>query len=127
MFGLKGLTGVGISFGADRIYDVLEELALFPESTARSTHVLISNFDKLAELYALPLLQKLRNAGIAAELYPSSAKLKKQLAYADAKNIPYVILIGEEEIQNGQLSLKNMYTGEQKTLNETEALSLLSS
>lgn len=127
MFGLKGLTGVGISFGADRIYDVLEELALFPESTARSTQVLISNFDKLAELYALPLLKKLRNAGIAAELYPSSAKLKKQLAYADAKNIPYVILIGEEEIQNGKLSLKDMQTGEQQTLNEAEVLSLLSS
>lgn len=127
MFGLKGLTGVGISFGADRIYDVLEELALFPESTAQSTQVLISNFDKLAELYALPLLQKLRNAGIAAELYPSSTKLKKQLAYADAKNIPYVILIGEEEIENGKLSLKDMQSGEQQTLSEAEVLSMLSS
>ncbi len=127
MFGLKGLTGVGISFGADRIYDVLEELALFPESTAQSTKVLISNFDKLAELYALPLLKKLRAVDVAVELYPTQAKLKKQLAYADAKRIPYVILIGEEEIQHGLLSLKDMQTGEQKKLNETEVLSLLTS
>lgn len=127
MFGINGLAGVGISFGADRIYDVLDELALFPESAIQSTHVLITNFDKLAELYALPLLQKLRNVGIATELYPSSAKLKKQLAYADAKNIPYVILIGEEEIQSGMLSLKDMHTGEQRKLSVEETLSLLSS
>ncbi|SEL44122.1 histidine--tRNA ligase [Parapedobacter koreensis] len=127
MFGLKGLTGVGVSFGADRIYDVLEELGLFPESAAQSTNVLISNFDKLAELYALPLLQKLRKADIAAELYPTAAKLKKQMAYADAKKIPYVILIGEEEIQSGLLSLKNMQTGEQRKMDETALLMLLSS
>jgi len=126
MFGLKGLTGVGISFGADRIYDVLDELSLFPPSTGRSTQVLISNFDKLAELYALPILQKLRRAGIAAELYPASAKLKKQMAYADAKNIPYVLLIGDEEMQNGLLSLKDMRTGEQQKLDEHAVLALLS-
>ncbi|SKB64553.1 histidyl-tRNA synthetase [Parapedobacter luteus] len=127
MFGLKGLTGVGISFGADRIYDVLEELGLFPESTAQSTKVLISNFDKLAELYALPLLQKLRNADIAVELYPAAAKLKKQLAYADAKKIPYVVLIGEEEIQSGLLTLKDMQTGEQRKLDEKALFTFLSS
>src|SRR5690606_35859739 len=110
MFGLKGMTGVGVSFGADRIYDVLEELGLFPESATQSTQVLISNFDKLAELYALPLLRKLRAAGVAAELYPAAAKLKKQLAYADAKRVPYVILIGEEEIESGLYSLKDMHT-----------------
>src|SRR3546814_17154024 len=97
MFGLKGITGVGVSFGADRIYDVLEELGLFPESTAQSTQVLISNFDKLAELYALPLIRKLRAAGVAPELYPPPAKLNKQLAYADHKKIPNVQLIREAE------------------------------
>jgi histidyl-tRNA synthetase len=116
MFGLKDLTGVGISFGADRIYDVLEELNLFPKSAAQGTKVLISNFDEAAELYALPLLQKFRSIGIAAELYPSAAKLKKQMSYADGKNIPYVILIGESEMQSGLLTLKNMESGEQQQL-----------
>lgn len=120
MFGLKGVAGVGISFGADRIYDVLEELGLFPVATERSTRVLISNFDRLAELYALPLLRKLRAAGIASELYPAPAKLKKQLAYADHKKIPYVVLIGEEEIAAGQFSLKDMLSGEQWKLTEAE-------
>lgn len=116
MFGLKDLTGVGISFGADRIYDVLEELNLFPTSAQQGTKVLISNFDENAELYALPLLQQLRETGIAAELYPASAKLKKQMSYADAKSIPYVILIGDEEMQSGLLTLKNMESGEQEKL-----------
>jgi histidyl-tRNA synthetase len=116
MFGLKGLTGVGVSFGADRIYDVLQELNLFPESVATGTKVLISNFDKEAELYALPILQQLRVSNVAAELYPSSAKLKKQMSYADDKHIPYVILIGSDEMQTGQLTLKNMHSGEQQKL-----------
>lgn len=116
MFGLKGLTGVGVSFGADRIYDVLLELNLFPESTAAGTTVLISNFDEAAALYALPLVQQLRQAGISAELYPVSAKLKKQMSYADAKNIPYVILIGSDEMQNGELTLKDMQSGQQEKL-----------
>lgn len=114
MFGLKGLTGVGISFGADRIYDVMEELKLFPESTEETTKVLISNFDKEAELYALPLLQALRAAGIAAELYPAAAKLKKQLGYADDRKIPFAVLIGSEEMQSGKLTLKNMRSGVQE-------------
>jgi histidyl-tRNA synthetase len=116
MFGLKDLTGVGISFGADRIYDVLEELNLFPKSAAQGTKVLISNFDEAAELYALPILQQLRNQGIATELYPSSAKLKKQMSYADGKNIPYVILIGGDEMESGLLTFKNMETGDQEKL-----------
>ena len=116
MFGLKGLTGVGISFGADRIYDVLEELDLFPEDAIAGTKVLISNFDDQAEKYALPLLQQLRQAGIAAELYPAAAKLKKQMGYADAKNIPYVILIGSDEMQSGMLTLKDMQSGDQQKL-----------
>jgi len=125
MFGLKGLTGVGISFGADRIYDVLEELNLFPESAATGTRVLISNFDTQAELYALPVLQSLREAGIAAEIYPSSAKLKKQMGYADTKSIPYVILIGDDEIQSGRLTLKDMKSGDQKKLTLEEITQLL--
>ncbi len=125
MFGLKGLTGVGVSFGADRIYDVLEELNLFPASAEVGTKVLISNFDAEAEKYALPIVQQLRNAGISAELYPSSAKLKKQMAYADAKNIPYVILVGGDEISSGELTLKDMQSGEQKKLTVLGILELL--
>lgn len=125
MFGLKGLTGAGISFGADRIYDVMHELGLFPESAAAGTRVLISNFDAAAERYALPLLQRLREAGIAAELYPASAKLKKQLSYADAKAIPYVVLIGSDEMQSGMLTLKNMQSGEQQKLEAAALTGLL--
>ncbi|MDQ7948146.1 MAG: histidine--tRNA ligase [Pedobacter sp.] len=116
MFGLKDLTGVGISFGADRIYDVLEELSLFPVSAAQGTKVLISNFDAAAEVYALPILQQLRSHDIAAELYPAAAKLKKQLGYADDKKIPYVILIGEDEMKSGKLTLKDMQSGAQQQL-----------
>lgn len=125
MFGLKDLTGVGVSFGADRIYDVLEELNLFPLSAEIGTKVLISNFDAEAEKHALPILQQFRNAGIATELYPSSAKLKKQMAYADAKKIPYVILIGGDEIASGELTLKDMQSGEQKKLTTLAILDLL--
>lgn len=125
MFGLSDLTGVGISFGADRIYDVLEELKLFPESTSESTTVLISNFDEQAERFALPLLQKLRTSGIRAEIYPSSAKLKKQMTYADDKNIPFVILIGSDEMESGLLTLKNMKSGEQQKLSADQTIVLL--
>jgi histidyl-tRNA synthetase len=125
MFGLKGLTGVGISFGADRIYDVLHELNLFPVSSANGTKVLFSNFDVEAETYALPLLQQMRNQGIAAELYPSSAKLKKQMSYADAKSIPYVILIGSDEMNDGLLTLKTMSSGDQQKLSINAIIDLL--
>lgn len=125
MFGLKGLTGAGISFGADRIYDVLAELNLFPDSVVTGTKVLISNFDQEAERYALPVLQTLREAGIAAELYPSSAKLKKQMSYADAKNIPFVILIGSDEMQSGALTLKDMHSGEQQKYTLEDIISRL--
>jgi histidyl-tRNA synthetase len=127
MFGLKDLTGVGISFGADRIYDVMEELQLFPDNAGESTRVLISNFDETAETYALPLLSALRRNGVAAELYPTAAKLKKQLSYADAKKIPYVILIGSEEMESGLLSLKNMQSGEQQKLDIAAIIQLLNS
>ncbi|RFZ92354.1 histidine--tRNA ligase [Mucilaginibacter conchicola] len=116
MFGLKGLTGAGISFGADRIYDVLEELNLFPASTDQSTQVLICCFDADAEGYALPLLQDLRANNINAELYPAGTKIKKQMDYANNKQIPYVVLIGTEEMQSGELSFKNMQSGEQEKL-----------
>lgn len=125
MFGLKGLTGVGVSFGADRIYDVLEELNLFPLSASAVTKVLIVNFDKSLEQHTLPLLLKLRNEGIAAELYPVVAKLRKQMGYADDKNIPYVLLVGEQEVESGEFSVKDMATGEQKLLNIDEVISLL--
>ena len=125
MFGLKGLTGVGVSFGADRIYDVLQELNLFPVSAAEGTRILISNFDAEAESYALPLVQKLRENGISAELYPSAAKLKKQLSYADAKSIPYVILIGSDEMNNAELTLKDMVSGDQQKLTIDAIINLL--
>jgi histidyl-tRNA synthetase len=113
MFGLKGLTGVGISFGADRIYDVMEELNLFPVETTQSTQLLICCFDKEGEKFALPILQQLRRQNVSSELYPAGTKLKKQLDYANAKNIPNVIIIGSEEIESGMLTVKNMLTGEQ--------------
>lgn len=125
MFGLKGLTGVGVSFGADRIYDVLEELNLFPPSSSAVTKVLIVNFDKSLEQHTLPLLLRLRDQGIAAELYPVVAKLRKQMGYADDKNIPYVLLVGEQEVESGEFSIKDMATGEQKLLNIDEVISLL--
>lgn len=127
MFGLKDLTGVGISFGADRIYDVLEELNLFPDSAEESTKILITNFDAAAEAFALPILQQFRNSGIAAELYPSSAKIKKQMSYADNKHIPYVLLIGTEEMESGKLTLKEMKTGTQEKLSVGEVISKLKS
>ncbi|NHA06297.1 histidine--tRNA ligase [Mucilaginibacter sp. HC2] len=126
MFGLKGLTGVGISFGADRIYDVLEELNLFPAASNQSTQVLICNFDKEGELYGLPLLQQLRRQNINAELYPAGAKIKKQMEYANNKNIPYTVVIGSEEIQSGLLAFKNMETGEQEKLSAEDIVKRVS-
>lgn len=125
MFGTPGLSGVGISFGADRIYDVLLELDIFPKETSVGTRVLLSNFDKEAERYALPLLNRLRAEGIAAELYPSAAKLKKQMSYANAKNIPFVILIGDEEIKNGFYTLKDMINGTQTQVSEADIFKLI--
>lgn len=125
MFGLKDLTGVGVSFGADRIYDVLEELNLFPQGGSERTKLLIVNFDSAIEDFTLPLMYRLREAGVAVELYPSAVKLKKQMSYADSKAIPYVLLVGDEEVSSGQLSLKNMETGEQEKLNMDELIKKL--
>ena len=116
MFGLKGLTGVGISFGADRIYDVLEELDLFPQTASQGTKVLICCFDADGEKFALPLLKQLRDSDIPSELYPAGAKIKKQLDYANAKQVPFAIMIGSDEMQSGLLSLKDMVSGGQEKL-----------
>jgi histidyl-tRNA synthetase len=125
MFGLPNVSGVGFSFGVDRIYDVMEELQLFDKTVASGTKILISNFDKAAEIYSLPILQKLREAGIAAELFPEASKLKKQMTYADNKGIPFVLLIGSQEMESGNLNLKNMQTGEQESLTLEEILAKL--
>ena len=116
MFGLKGLTGVGISFGADRIYDVLEELNLFPQTASQGTKVLICCFDADGEKFALPLLKQLRDSEIPSELYPAGAKIKKQLDYANAKQVPFTIMIGSDEMQSGLLTLKDMVSGGQEKL-----------
>ncbi len=125
IFGLKGVSGVGISFGADRIYDVLEEIKGFPDFSTVSTRVLFANFGEAEARYCLGLLQRLRNNGINAELYPDAAKMKKQLAYADARKIPYIALVGTEEMKNGQVTLKDMQKGEQSTITFEELLHVL--
>lgn len=125
MFGKDGLTGVGISFGADRIYDVLEELQLFPVSNQQSTQVLICVFGKAEEACAIPILNQLRSAEINTELFPFGAKMKKQMQYANDKNIPYVLIIGADEMQSGLLSLKNMETGAQEKLSVQEIFNVL--
>ena len=116
VFGREGLSGVGISFGADRIYDVLEELNLFPECTEETTQLLIVNFGDQEAAHCLKLLKEIRKAGINAEIYPDSAKMKKQMKYADQKAIPFVALVGQSEIEEGVISLKDMATGTQENL-----------
>jgi histidyl-tRNA synthetase len=115
-FGMPNLSGVGISFGVDRIYDVLDELELFPANATESTKVLLTNFDSESQKACLPILAKLRSMDIAAELYPSSDKMKKQFEYANKKGIAYVLLVGSEEIKNEKYSLKDMASGEQESL-----------
>jgi histidyl-tRNA synthetase len=126
-FGVPGLSGVGISLGVDRIYDVMEELNLFPENQTMSTRVMLSNFDKDAFNFGLTVLPALREAGINAEMYPDAVKLKKQLDYADRKNIPFVILIGSDEIKANLFSLKNMKTGEQQKGSIEELIQIIKS
>ena len=116
IFGLPNTSGVGVSFGADRIFDVMEELKLFPEALVSSSQVLFVNFGDKEAAYCLPILERLREEGIASELYPDNAKLKKQFKYADQKQIPTVIMVGEDEMQSGNLSFKNMISGEQEKL-----------
>lgn len=113
VFGLEGVSGVGISFGADRIYDVLNQLDLYPKDALQTTQLLFVNFGPTEESYLLPLIAKVRAAGIRTELYPEAAKMKKQMSYADTKRIPFVALVGENEIKENKINLKNMLTGEQ--------------
>jgi histidyl-tRNA synthetase len=113
IFGLPDVSGVGVSFGAERIYDVLTELNLFPIDTLTGTQVLLVNFGDGESIYCLKIINTIRKAGISAELYPDTTKMKKQMSYADDKKIPFVILVGEEEIRTGLLTLKEMQTGEQ--------------
>ncbi|MEO5673529.1 MAG: histidine--tRNA ligase [Chitinophagales bacterium] len=122
MFGLKGVSGVGISFGADRIYDVMEELKLFPASAAKGTQVLFCYFDEAFQNYCLPLVKQVRDAGVAAEIYPSPEKMKKQLKYANDKKIPFVAVVGAHEMQSGKLAFKDMESGEQTGLTIDEII-----
>ena len=122
IFGLKGVSGVGISFGADRIYDVMTELNLFPTDPMQSTQVLFTNFGEKEEKHCMQLLRSLRSAGINAEIYPENAKMKKQFKYADDKQIPYVAVVGEEEMQNGLIALKHMQSGDQTPLTLEELI-----
>ncbi|MDX1365529.1 MAG: His/Gly/Thr/Pro-type tRNA ligase C-terminal domain-containing protein, partial [Arenibacter latericius] len=117
IFGLKNVSGVGISFGLDRIYLVLEELNLFPDTITKSTEVLFINFGDNEALACLKAVQSLREHDVNAELYPDAAKMKKQMNYANRRAIPFVVLVGEEELKNNSFTLKNMATGEQTTLN----------
>ena len=125
IFGLKNMSGVGISFGADRIFDVMQQLNLFPEDNKATTQILFVNFGAKEERYCLPLMQQLRAAGINTEIYPEPAKMKKQMGYADKKGIPFVALVGETEMQENKIALKNMATGEQQNITLAQAVEIL--
>jgi len=125
IFGLKEVSGVGISFGADRIYDVMLQLNRFPERDEMDTQLLFVNFGPREEEHILPVLHKLRQRGIAAEIYPDAAKMKKQMSYANSRQIPFVVLVGEKEIEEGLLTLKEMESGEQFRLTPEELLERL--
>ena len=120
IFGMPGLSGVGISFGADRIFDVLNQLDLYPKETATATRLLFVNFGEAEAAYSLPILAQVRAAGISAEIYPDAVKMKKQMSYANQKQIPYVAIVGETEMAQGKVMLKNMQTGEQQLLGPDE-------
>ena len=122
IFGLPGISGVGISFGADRIYDVLGGLDLYPKEAAQGTELLVINFGATETAYCLPVLRRCREAGIRTEIYPDSVKMNKQMAYANAKQVSFVVLAGEEEIAQGKLTLKNMATGEQTLVTPEELI-----
>jgi histidyl-tRNA synthetase len=125
IFGVSDLSGVGISFGADRIYDVMEMLQLFPEHVAQTTQVFIAYFSDETVNRSVQLLYHLRSHGMAAEMYPEAAKMKKQFKYADDRNIPFVLVIGDEELAQNQVNVKNMLTGEQKAVALDEILNFL--
>lgn len=122
VFGMEGVSGVGISFGADRIYDVLNQLDLYPKDAVDGTQLLFVNFGEAESAYVLPVLAKVRAAGIRAEIYPDSAKMKKQMGYANNKAIPFVAIVGENEMNEGKLTLKNMTNGEQSLVTPDELI-----
>ena len=122
IFGMPGISGVGISFGVDRIYDVLNQLEAYPKDATNGTRLLFINFGQQETAYCLPVAARARQAGIRTEVFPDSAKMKKQMAYANAKQIPFVALAGENEINEGKLTLKNMETGEQQLLTPDELI-----
>lgn len=126
IFGLPDVSGVGISFGADRIFDVMDQLNLFPEETTAASKVFFVNFGEKEEVYLLPILAQLRNIGVSCEIYPEADKMKKQMNYANRKGIPYVVLAGESEIESGKLTLKEMISGNQQLLNVEELLDVVS-
>ncbi len=125
IFGMPGLSGVGISFGADRIYDVLNTLDLYPKDWMTATQILFINFGEKETAYCLSILNKVRAQGVRAEIYPDAAKMKKQMSYANAKQIPYVALAGENEMKEGKITLKNMETGEQQLVTPEELIAKL--
>jgi histidyl-tRNA synthetase len=125
IFGMSGMSGVGISFGADRIYDVMLGLNLFPAELACSTKVLFTNFGEEEQIASLRLISKLRDKGVAAEIYPDAGKMKKQMEYANRRGIPYVVIIGSEELQRSVATLKNMCTGEQCEVSFDELVATL--
>jgi histidyl-tRNA synthetase len=126
IFGLPGVSGVGVSFGAERIYDVLEHLKLFPQESPEITRVLFVNFGEKEEGYCLPVLTKLRKEGINSEIFPENAKMKKQMIYANKKEIPFVVLAGESEMEAKKFTLKNMETGEQNLVTAEELINIVS-
>ena len=125
VFGLNGVSGVGISFGADRIYDVLNTLDLYPQDAREATQVMFTNFGAAEAAFSMKMLKELRNAGIAAEIYPDSAKMKKQMGYADALAIPFVAIVGETEMAQNKMMLKNMTSSEQSLVSVEEAIEII--
>lgn len=125
VFGLPGLSGVGISFGADRIYDVLNALDLYPKETMNATQLLFINFGETETRYCMPIVAEARRNGIRTEMYPDKAKMKKQMNYANAKDIPFVALAGENEINEGKITLKDMATGQQQTVTPAEVVGII--
>ena len=127
IFGMPGISGVGISFGVDRIFDVLNALDLYPKDSVMGTQLLFINFGQAETQYSLPVVAKARQAGIRTEMYPDAVKMKKQMSYANAKAVPFVALAGENEMQQGKFTLKNMTTGEQQLVTPDELIAVVKS
>lgn len=125
VFGMAGVSGVGISFGADRIFDVLNQLELYPKEAVNGTQLLFINFGEKEAAFSMGILSKARAAGIRAEIFPDAAKMKKQMSYANVKNIPFVAIVGENEMNEGKAMLKNMENGEQQLVTAEELIGAL--